>query len=240
MSGQTATEAPAALPLPLSRLKIPGFARRTKQVGLESQPVDAAMLEVCSEAMRHLGGPRLERLGVLSSVRGEGRSSIAAALAFAHARDYGRSTLLIDADFEGPGLAARFGVDSAPGIAELLRGRTSLDNAIRPVGENLLLMPAGEIDGAPSRLANELVGSGLLAELQMEFQAIVADLPALLGSPSGVLLAEAFESTLLVIRAEGTPISKVREALTPIQGQPVVILNGTRSSLPGWVRRFLT
>jgi Mrp family chromosome partitioning ATPase len=225
--------------MPLSRLKLPGFARRSKQAGLEGQPVDPGILDACSHAMRHLGGPRLERLGVVSAVRGEGRSSIATAMAFAQSRDYGRSTLLIDADFDGPGLASRFGVASGPGLSELLRGRASLDLAIRPVAENLTLMTAGEIDSAPSRLANDLVGSGLLAELQMEFPAIVADLPALLGSPSGVLLAEAFDSMLLVVRAETTPVSKVREALSPIQGEPFVMLNGTRSSLPGWLRRFL-
>lgn len=238
MSGQPVAEASPVFAVPSPRLRFPGFSRRSKQAQLETWPVERDIIDACSHAMRHLGGPKLERLGVLSSVRGEGRTSIAAAMALAQARDYGRPTLLLDADLDGPSLATRFGVNSAPGVAEVVRGQASVDSALRQVGENLTLMTAGEIENAPSRLATELVGSGLLAELQMEFQAIVADLPALLGSPSGVLLADAFDSNLLVIRADATPISRVREALSSIQGQPVVMLNGTRSSLPRWLRRF--
>ena len=239
MSRQSVAEASPSLPESLTRLRIPGLTRKSRhEVQLDGCAVDGAILAACSHAMRHLGGPKLERIGILSSVHGEGRSSIAAGITLAQAQDYGRPTLLLDIDFDGPRLADRFGVPPAPGISELLRGRVSLDRALQQVGDNVTLMPAGEMDMPASRLATEFVGSGLVTELQMDFPAIVADLPPLLGSPSGVLLAEVFETTVLVVRAESTPISTVREALYSIKGSPVVMLNGTRSSLPGWLRRF--
>jgi Mrp family chromosome partitioning ATPase len=240
MSGHPVANAASALAVSTSRVRLPGFARRSKDTEACPRYVDTELVDACSHVMRHLGGPKVERLGVLSSVRGEGRSSIATAIAFAQARDYGRTTLLLDADFDGPGLANRFGVNSVPGISDVVRGRASVDNALRQVGEGVTLMAAGEVGTAPSRLANELVASGLLSELQMDFEAIVADLPALLGSPTGVLLAEAFENPLLVIRAETTPISRVREATSSLQSHPVVILNGTRTSMPRWLRRFFS
>jgi Mrp family chromosome partitioning ATPase len=223
-----------------SRLRLPGFVRRAKEAELYARPVDAEFIDACSHAMRHLGGPKLEKLGISSSLRGEGRTSVAAAMAIAQARDYGRPTLLLDADFDGPGLADRFGVPPIPGVSEVIRGRASVDKALHQVDENLTLMTAGDVGNASSRLATQLVSSGLLAELQMDYEAMIADLPALLGSPTGVLLAEAFDNPLLVLRAEVTPVSKVREAVSSLPSQPVVMLNGTRSSLPGWLRRLFS
>ena len=137
MSGDPVANAASTLAVSTLRVRLPGFAGRSK--GAEACPryVDTDLIDACSHAMRHLGGPKVERLGVLSSVRGEGRSSIATAMAFAQARDYGRTTLLLDADFDGPGLATRFGVNSVPGISDVVRGRASVDSALRQVGEGV-------------------------------------------------------------------------------------------------------
>jgi len=67
---------------------------------------------------------------------------------------------------------------------------------------------------------------------------IIADLPALLQSASGALLAESFDNTVLVVRAAVTPLPRVREAISTLNTEPVVMLNGTRSNLPDWLRRF--
>jgi Mrp family chromosome partitioning ATPase len=196
------------------------------------------MIEACSYAMHKLGGPKMGRLGVLSSVRGEGRTSIAAAMAYVQSRDYGRSTLLLDADFDGPNLASVFGLASSPGLAEVVRGRAGIDEALHHVDEGLTVMTAGDITSPPSRLAKELASSSLLEELQVDFEVIIADLPALLQSASGALLAESFDNTVLVVRAAVTPLPRVREAIAALNTEPVVMLNGTRSNLPDWLRRF--
>src|SRR2546427_30788 len=81
------------------------------------------------------GGARIGQLGVLSSVRGEGRTSIAAAMAYVQAHDYGRSTLLLDADFDGPRLASLYGLERSPGAAEVVASRAGIEEATHRVDD---------------------------------------------------------------------------------------------------------
>jgi Mrp family chromosome partitioning ATPase len=186
--------------------------------------------------MHNIGGPELTRVGVASAVRGEGRSSIATGIAAAQARDYGRSVLLIDADFDGPELAERFGLASAPGVSEVLSGHAGVNDALRPVSDGVTVMSSGEIGPAPARLAAALVQSNLLDELQGEYDVVVLDLPAIRRSSSGQLLCAAIHPLVLVVRADQTPLSEVREAVELLDEPPVVMLNGTSSRVPRWAR----
>jgi len=189
--------------------------------------------------MHKLGGPRIGQLGVLSSVRGEGRTSVAAALAYVQSHDYGRSTLLLDADFDGSSLAFLYGLASSPGAAEVVASRAGIDEAVHRVDEGLTVMTAGEVTRPPSRLAKDLVSSSLLSELRVDYEVIIADLPAVLQSASGAVLAQAFvDNTVLVVRAAVTPVFKVHEALSALDCDPVVMLNGAHSRTPFWLRRF--
>lgn len=208
---------------------------------LTEVPVDARIVSACGSAAPHLGGPRLARLGVCSSVRGEGRTSIAAGMAVVQGRDYGRATLLVDLDFDRPGLGSLFGVPNAPGIADVLKGGAPLVSAMHAVGSRVVVMPAGNVGGEAPLLAATLLESALLRELQDGFDVVIADLPALLGSSSGALLASLFDPLLLVIEANVTPMATVRQALSSLESpsDPVVMLNGVRSRLPGWVRRMV-
>ncbi len=203
---------------------------------IDSLPVQPEIVEACSLAMHNIGGPDLTRVGVASALRGEGRTSIATGIAAAQARDYGRSVLLVDADFDGPELAERFGLSTAPGMAEVLNGQAGVNDALRQVGDGVTVMTSGEVGPAPSRLAAALVQSNVLDELQGEFDVIVLDLPAIRRSSSGPLLCVAIHPLVLVVRADRTPLAEVREAVELLDEAPVVMLNGTSSRVPRWAR----
>lgn len=202
--------------------------------------VSAEVLRACGLAMHRLGGSRLRGLGVTSSLPGEGRSTIAIAMANLQAREYGRSTLLLDTSFERPSVGRRFDLPPGPGLAQIVGGRASVEDALYYVGQDLAVMPAGEIGGPPSRLATEFLESGLLEELRSDFKVVIADLPALLESPYGALLAETFESPLLVVRSRSTPVSDMKRAASLIAPDPAVLLNGTHSRIPGRLRRYFS
>ena len=189
--------------------------------------------------MHLLGGPKLTRLGVSSAVRGEGRTSIATAIAWVQAREYGRSALVLDLDFDRPGLAGMFGLDATPGMAEVLGGLATVKQAHHDVGGGLTVMTAGQVSRSPAGLAARLLSTPVLAQLQSEFDVIVADLPAILDSPCGALLPEAFEDHLLVVKAGSTSASRVKAAVASLRGDPLVMLNGTVTRLPRWLQRLL-
>lgn len=202
-------------------------------------PVDSRLVDACVPAALKLGGPRLTRLGVTSALRGEGRTTIALAMAAVQSREFGRRALLVDADFENPTLGEIFGFAGEPGLAEVSTGELSLDTAVREVAEGVALLPAGVATKHRSRMVRELLSTDLLDELTSLCEVAIVDLPPLLGSTDGPLLAAHFERALLVVRAQVTPIAQIEEAVGMLSTPPLLLVNGIRSSLPRWLRRLV-
>ena len=71
-------------------------------------------------------------LVVASAAPGDGKTTVARNLAHA-AQETGTKTLLIDADWRRPDMAAHYGVHAAPGLSELLIGTVQADDAIRSI-----------------------------------------------------------------------------------------------------------
>lgn len=202
-------------------------------------PVDSRLVDACAPAALKLGGPRLSRLGVTSALRGEGRTTIALAMAAVQAREFGRRALLVDADFENSSLSEMFGFAGEPGLAEVTTGELSLDTAVREVADGVALLPAGVANKQRARSVRELLSTDLLDELAGRYEVAVVDLPPLLGSTDGPLLAAHFQSALLVVRAHVTPLAQIEKAVGLLSAQPLVLVNGVRSSLPRWLRRLV-
>jgi len=196
------------------------------------------ILEACSLASLQIGGPTLRGLAVTSSIRREGRTSVALAMAAVQVRDYHRHPLLLEMDFDAPALSRRLHTDLSPGLAELIRGQACLEEVVQPLADGMTVVTAGAAGGAPARLIVELMESTALQEMTRQFDVVVADLPPLLGSSYGRLAADLFEKTLLVVRAGVTPVPRIREAAASLRREPLVLLNGTSTRMPRWVRRL--
>jgi Mrp family chromosome partitioning ATPase len=195
--------------------------------------------EACRPASLKIGGPKLRGLGVTSALPGEGRTTIALAMALIQHLDYGRSALLLEMDLENPTLARRLGADPWPGLSELVRGENSLNQVVQPVADGLSFIAAGVTSGSAARILSDFVQQDLLEQVSREADVVVADLPSLLGCSFGRGAAAVFGDLLLVVRAGITPVARVREATTSLPVQPSVLLNGTHSSLPQWLHRLI-
>ena len=197
------------------------------------------MLEACRAASLLIAGPSLSRLGVTSSLRGEGRSSIAMAMATIQRNDYNRTVALVDLDFENPALVRRFDCESWPGLAEVARGKAPLDKVLRHVANGFFVVPGGLIAESVSRTVADILRADLLSHLERRVDAIIIDLPPLLGTGSGPTAARAVDKLLLVVRAGVTPVARIREATADLHVTPVVVLNASYTSLPRWLRRLV-
>src|SRR5215471_13889576 len=113
-------------------------AKAADDLHVEDIRTPRQMLEVCRNASLLLGGPNLRRLGVTSSLREEGRTSIALAMAVVQREDYGRRVALVDMDLENPALARRAGLEPWPGIAELTRREATVDEVLQPLSDGVL------------------------------------------------------------------------------------------------------
>jgi Mrp family chromosome partitioning ATPase len=200
--------------------------------------VNSAIVEGCRAASLKIGGPGLSRLGITSSIRGEGRTSVALAMAIVQQEDYGRSVALLDLDLDNPQLARRIGVRPWPGIAELARGGISIDDVLQPIGEGVVAVAAGAAGAGAPRIITDILRTDLIDRIGRDFDVVIADLPPLLGSSFGHAVAGWFPDLLLVLRSRVTPLARLKEATAHLPVEPKVLLNGTHSDLPRWVRRL--
>jgi non-specific protein-tyrosine kinase len=171
-----------------------------------------------------------------STLPAEGKSTTAANLAIALAQA-GEPVTLIDADFRHPQLSQYLGIAPGPGLTEVLIGRATLDEALRPWVEDatLTVLPSGTPPPNPS----ELLGSRAMARVVSELRArgmLIIDSPPVLPFTDAAVLAKITDSTLLVVRANSTRLDKLERALHALQTVDAhiagVVLNMVPSSGP--------
>jgi polysaccharide biosynthesis transport protein len=146
---------------------------------------------------------------VASALPREGKTSIALSLARMLAST-GHSVVLVDCDLRRPALHKSFGVQSQPGLVEVLLGKSSLDAVLAtdpPSGARLV--PAGE----PVRNPADLLGSSrmkcFLAELAEGHDLVILDSPPLLAVSDARMLARIADRTLFLVRWVDTRREKV-------------------------------
>jgi capsular exopolysaccharide synthesis family protein len=181
-------------------------------------------------------------VAVTSAIAGEGKTTVALGLAVMVAQDFPeRRVLLAEADLRHPVLASDFDVEQSPGLAEALEG-------IYPVGigyretflPNLRLLPAGEPTPNPSRLLRSARFAAVLAATRRHHDLVIVDAPALLVSSDAALVTDQADGVVMVVRSGVTPMPVVNRAIELVDMERLrgVVLNGARSSVPGWVRRI--
>ncbi|MGD1053281.1 MAG: hypothetical protein ABR950_05570 [Candidatus Dormibacteria bacterium] len=201
--------------------------------------VPPALLHGAREALQRIGQNGHGAYGVTSTVRGEGRSSIATALALVEWLDFERRVVLVDLDLEQPSLHERLGLREGPGIGDLVQGHNSVEDYVQRIVGDVWLLSAGRSrDDAPRGL-NRLAESTILSQLSEWADVAVFDLPPLLESTTGADAARLCGTPIMVVRAGVVPLPQVKEAVSKLASPPPVILNGVRSKVPTWIRRSL-
>ncbi|WP_419758231.1 GumC family protein [Acidisoma sp.] len=174
------------------------------------------------------------RLLAITSVRpGEGKSSLALALARSAARA-GERVLLVDCDLWRRNLSRIMGAADLPGLGELLADRGDTQSLVHADGfSGLAFLPAGRPqDGRGiGHLSVKISTEGW----RRDYDLVVLDGPPILASADALVLAEMAEGILLCIRWNHTPrrlAAHVRGLLGPQTGRSLgVVLTqvGTRS-----------
>lgn len=175
---------------------------------------------------------------VSSAVKGEGKTTVAANLAYTLARDLGKETLVIDGDSKCPALHACMGVAPAPGLHEVLHGVATAESCLRRLGEwPLWVLPAGSREEQPMELAKMHRLGAVLAELRERFDYIIVDAPPILPLADMNVLAGMADLLALVVRAETTSRDVVVRALSGLKPalQTGVILTDVRAAGIGYV-----
>ncbi len=179
-------------------------------------------------------------VSVTSPTPREGKSTVAGNLAITM-MEQGASTILVDADMRRPQVHTTFGVPQSPGLADVLAGDATLDQAIRTQGAGrsaLRILPAGSGGPNPTELVGSEAFTDLLTELRRRFESIVIDTPPLLAVTDAALIGAVVDGTVIVVRANRTDEASLKSAVSQLRrlGVPLlgIVLNGVSVGRSGY------
>lgn len=179
---------------------------------------------------------------VISSIHGEGTSTVARNLAQALA-DRGE-TLLVEANLRQPSQQQALGLVASGGLGDVAEGRMSLQRAIvRTRVPGLSLLAGGRSSESSSALPDAPAIGGALSEARGTFNWIVIDGPPVTVCSEAVNLAGLVDGIILVVLAESTRwevAERAKRILEDSGGHLVgAVLNRRRYHIPEAIYRRL-
>ena len=170
---------------------------------------------------------------ITSALKGEGKSVVAANLAYVLACNLGKRTLLIDGDLKCPTVHQCLGIPQFPGLRDVLEGEQPVDSCLHRVGElPLWILPSGIASGRMLELSDIYHITGMLTELKKQYEYIIIDAPPILPLADMHMLAGMADTLVFVIRAGLTPRGIVEKAVRTIgvTSNACIILNGLEAA----------
>ncbi len=166
-------------------------------------------------------------LVVTSSLPGEGKSTVAANLAYAFGQM--ERVLLIDADLRRPTLAKNFKFPvGTPGLANLIAGTAKVDDCIKTI-EGIDMLCAGAVPPNPLELLSSERFAKIVEHLKSRYDRVIIDSPPTQAVSDATILATHSDALIYVIKSEASPIPLVQKGVgqllqsnSPVTG---VVLN---------------
>ena len=168
--------------------------------------------------LQFLNGARGRGVIVVTSARvGEGTSTTACNLAITLA-EAGNRVLLVDANLRDPGVADYLGVDSVPGLVDVLAGRMVWPYARKPWNRGGFdVLPAGSVAHDHSQLLSSFGLADLLGDMRNHYHFIVVDTPALLPVSDAAAVAARADGVVLVVQHRQTSKEQVAAAVAALR-----------------------
>ena len=179
---------------------------------------------------------------VTSSRTGEGKTFLTANLGAVLAADLKKPVLLVDANFRDASLSKTLGYADAPGLADILEQRASIDAAVAALeAPGLYLLPAGTPSEDPDVLYNSPAFFSLMAELRGRFSFSLIEVPEILTSSGGLLLAPHADGIIFVVRLYSAKRKAVEASIMRLPSEKFigVVFNYFEYWIPDWLYRWI-
>jgi polysaccharide biosynthesis transport protein len=178
-----------------------------RSAGLPIVPLRDQPQSMVSEAFRMLqtnlrhseASQSLKAIAVMSSVSGEGRSTVAANLALALSQ-LGNRVLLLDTDLRNPMQQRLWMVSPNASLAEVTGDRAKLRQAVQRVGKTLDLLPAGPLTSDPLAVLDSQSMQALMAKLKAAYDYVIIDTPPMLMAADALVMGKWADGVLMVAR----------------------------------------
>ena len=150
---------------------------------------------------------------ITSSLENEGKSSVAANLALALAKN-GHKVVLLDTDFNKPAVFKIFDLDGSKSLNKAIEGVSSWRSQIETLNRvGLDLLPCSQDALKSELLTNSKKLEAIMKELREEYEFVIVDTcPAyLLNEP--MVLNEMMDATLFVVRQDYATSDVINETM---------------------------
>ena len=163
---------------------------------------------------------------VTSAAPGDGKTTIAANLALAFARE-GRRVLLLDCDLRRAAVHRMFRVKRSPGLVEVLDGRAGLHSSLQPSGvEGLYLLTAGEAQGDSGGVLEGATFRRTFDQLRGMFDLVIIDSAPVLAVADAAVLSTLADGVLVVVRAGVTNRGHATEVMRQLETAGAIVIGG--------------
>jgi len=170
-----------------------------------------------------------------------GVTTLVTNLAIRAANNHMGPVLLIDANMDAPRLHRIFRQDATAGLADLLTGTNTPEEAIRPTSvDELELLPVGSKEAVlDGRIVPETYGD-IVAWIRDRYRTVFVDLPSIDAMRHSLFLARLLDTTIVAVRSEATSKSKVETAVQRMKDDGVklggMVLTRRRVYTPQWLQ----
>lgn len=161
-------------------------------------------------------------LQVTSAVPSEGKTTTAVNLAVVLAAA-GSKVVLVDADLRLPRVHEQFGVPAGAGLVDNLVG-LGLSGTVRNITTNLDLVTAGRVASHPSEMLGSKRMASLLDGLKQRYDFVLLDSAPVLPVSDARALARLVDGVVLVVKAGGSTVARVRHAISLLEQLEAPIL----------------
>jgi len=197
-----------------------GYAPRlVLDQGAASRAALEAYRGLRTRLMRTQAKTGLKSIAITSSLPGEGKTLTTMNLGLCYAQLPQQRVLVIDADLRTCGLTSMLDHPSTPGLAEVLAGDVSPDEAIVATNQkNLFVLPAGIVSSSPPELFIGTRWQEFMEHCSGLFKVVIIDTPPILPLSDFELISAACDGVVMVVRAhhgQRETLQKTAGALDP-------------------------
>jgi capsular exopolysaccharide synthesis family protein len=194
-------------------------ARLVLHQGEASKAALEAYRGLRTRLMRAQAKTGLKSIAITSSLPGEGKTLTTMNLGLCYAQLPQQRVLVIDADLRTCGLTSMLDHPSTPGLAEVLAGDVTPDEAIVATNQkNLFVLPAGTVLSSPPELFIGSRWQEFMGHCSALFKVIIIDTPPILPLSDFELISAACDGVVMVVRAhhgQRETLQKTAGALDP-------------------------
>ncbi len=180
--------------------------------------------------MRAQSKAGVKTIAITSSLPGEGKTLTTMNLGLCYAQLPQQRVLVIDADLRTCGLTALLNHPSTVGLAEVLAGKATPDEAIVATNQkNFFVLPAGTVSSPPPELFTGSRWPELLGRCSELFEVVLVDTPPIIPLADFELISVACQGVVMLVRAHHGQRETLQKSASSVDRKKLLglVFNGT-------------